>query len=119
MDERIGYFTLTADVVVDEWVRAIMATVTVVYARYNASRDVFEYLALSPLFDPVPEGTHTPRYFFEFGTGLLGEVELRGALRLPDAIGVREGLETGLPGVLRGTAIEATTRARLRRARSA
>lgn len=61
---RVGRFALSRDIVHHDpdTARAIMGRCIIVKCEMMYVRDGFEYIALSPDFDEVPEGEITPDY---------------------------------------------------------
>lgn len=64
MDKRIGRFAMSRELVErdPETARAVMGRCIVVRCEMMYTHDSLEYMAISPDFDEVPEGTIAPEY---------------------------------------------------------
>ena len=64
MNKRIGRFAMSRQLVEQdsEIARAVMGRCIVVRCEMMYWHDTLEYMALSPDFDEVPQGTVTPEY---------------------------------------------------------
>lgn len=62
ISRRLGRFTVTRDLIDDNFGEVIYRGLVPLEVRYEMDSDRWEVLAVGPQFDPVPRGLQAPRY---------------------------------------------------------
>lgn len=87
MSRRIGKFEATRELISDDWdtpaVRLLMSMIVVVKCEFDYATQCFQYTAMSPHFDELPDHCEVPEYRWIVHMGEGGSMRLE-AERLTD-----------------------------------